>query len=223
MKRFLFQGDSITDGDRNRNLEDVSSYEIGHSYATITAGTLGLKHPGELEFFNRAISGNRIVDLYARIKKDIINLKPDYLSILIGVNDVWHELEHQNGVSAEKFEKVYSLLIEEIKEELPETKIYILEPYTLPDFPRISSATSGFFFWGIMELPVEQESSISTNENSLVFQSMSSSQKRLRCIMHIERAEESSITKSLSDTPSNELRVIASNPSSSATICLSSG
>ena len=132
MKRFLFQGDSITDGDRNRNLEDVSSYEIGHSYATITAGTLGLKHPGELEFFNRAISGNRIVDLYARIKKDIINLKPDYLSILIGVNDVWHELEHQNGVSAEKFEKVYSLLIEEIKEELPETKIYILEPYLTP-------------------------------------------------------------------------------------------
>ena len=129
MKRFLFQGDSITDASRDRKIEDISSYSIGHGYATVTAAMLGAKHQGKLEFFNRGISGNRIVDVYARIKYDIINLKPDYLSILIGVNDVWHELEHQNGISAEKFEKLYSMLIEEIKEELPDIKIYILEPF----------------------------------------------------------------------------------------------
>ena len=129
MKKFLFQGDSITDAGRDRKIEDISSYSIGHGYATVTAAILGAKHQGKLEFFNRGISGNRIVDVYTRIKNDIINLKPDYLSILIGVNDVWHELDWQNGISAEKFEKLYSMLIEEIKEELPDIKIYILEPF----------------------------------------------------------------------------------------------
>ena len=129
MKRFLFQGDSITDAQRNKKIEDISGYEIGNGYATIVAGTMGAKYPGKFEFFNRGISGNRVVDLYARIKYDIINLKPDYLSVLIGVNDVWHELDWHNGISAEKFEMLYSMLIEEIKAELPNIKIYILEPF----------------------------------------------------------------------------------------------
>jgi len=129
MKRFLFQGDSITDAQRNKKIEDIHSYEIGNGYATVVAASLGAKYQGEFEFINRGISGNRIVDLYARIKYDIINLKPDYLTILIGVNDVWHEIAHQNGVSAEKFEKIYSMLIEEIKEVLPDVKIFILEPF----------------------------------------------------------------------------------------------
>ena len=82
-------------------------------------------------FYNRGISGNRVTDLYVRLKSDIINLKPDYMSILIGVNDVWHEFEEQNGVDEDKFLKVYSMLIEEVKEALPEIKIMILEPFTL--------------------------------------------------------------------------------------------
>lgn len=90
-----------------------------------------VSHPGEYDFQNRGIAGNRIVDLYGRIKSDIINLKPDYISILIGVNDVWHELDYNNGVDADKFEKIYSMLIEEIKEALPEVKIMILEPFCL--------------------------------------------------------------------------------------------
>ena len=82
--------------------------------------------------YNRGVSGNHVVDLYARIKTDIINLKPDYMSILIGVNDVWHTFDGQeNGVEAEKYFRIYSALIEEIKEALPEIKIMILEPFTL--------------------------------------------------------------------------------------------
>ena len=125
MKTYLFQGDSITDASRVRDW-DMS---LGSGYATTIASIIGTKYSGKLNFINRGISGNRIVDLYARIKSDIINLKPDYLSILIGINDVWHELSYQNGVKAEKFEKVYSMLIEEIFEELPNIKIYILEPF----------------------------------------------------------------------------------------------
>ena len=63
---------------------------------------------------NRGVGGKRIVDLYARVKADIINLEPDYLSILICVNDVWHELEAHNGVDVDKYQKIYCILIEEL-------------------------------------------------------------------------------------------------------------
>ena len=72
-----------------------------------------------------------MVDVYARIKADIINLAPDVMSILIGVNDVWHEFSRKNGVDAEKYYKIYDMLIEEVKAALPEIKIMILEPFVL--------------------------------------------------------------------------------------------
>lgn len=127
MKTILFQGDSITDAGRSR--EDNTNLGLG--YPTLVKGELGFENPGEYQFLNRGISGNRVVDLYARIKADIINLKPDVMSILIGVNDVWHEFGNQNGVDAEKYYKIYSMLIEEIKEALPDIKIMILEPFVL--------------------------------------------------------------------------------------------
>ena len=130
MKRILFQGDSITDSARFKESESSENYK-GHGYASLVTAELGFDYPGEYEFFNRGISGNRIVDLYSRIKEDILNLKPDVLSILIGVNDVWHEFEFQKGTSTEKFEKIYDLIIEEVKENLPDTRIIILEPFVL--------------------------------------------------------------------------------------------
>jgi len=125
MKRILFQGDSITDCCRSR---ENDSYK-GCGYPLRVMGELNYDYPGEYEFINRGIGGNRVTDLYARIKADIINLKPDYLSILIGVNDVWHEIGAKNGVSAEKFEKIYDMLLTEVIEALPNTKIMIIEPY----------------------------------------------------------------------------------------------
>lgn len=127
-KLILFQGDSITDCGRDKN----AFVSTGHGYVRLIKAALGFEQPGKYSYLNRGISGNRVVDLYARIKRDIINLKPDYLSILIGVNDVWHEYVEHNGVSAEKYEKIYDMLIQEIKEELPELKIMLLEPFALP-------------------------------------------------------------------------------------------
>ena len=127
--KILFQGDSITDADRAR--EPEKSYKLGNGYARLVEAALGFECPGQYEFFNRGVGGNRVVDLYARIKKDLINLAPDYLSILIGVNDVWHEVGSQNGVDADKYYKIYSMLIEEVKEALPNVKIMILEPFVL--------------------------------------------------------------------------------------------
>ena len=134
MKRILFQGDSITDCGRSREVLT----DVGNGYPYLVRAHYGLEKPGQFEIVNRGISGNRSVDVYARIKQDIINLKPDYMSILMGVNDVWHELAIQNGVDTPKFEKIYTMLIEEVLEALPDIKLMILEPYALP-----GSATEG--------------------------------------------------------------------------------
>ena len=127
MKTILFQGDSITDAGRNRDL----NFDLGKGYPNLVSAYLGFENPGKYKFINRGISGNRIVDLYARMKIDLINLKPDIMSILIGVNDVWHEVAHENGVAPDKFKKIYSMLIEEVKEALPDIKIMLLEPFFL--------------------------------------------------------------------------------------------
>lgn len=127
-KTILFQGDSITDAGRNREKEHYA----GNGYPTLIKARLGFDEPDKYVFLNRGIGGNRIVDLYARMKVDLINLKPDVLSVLIGINDVWHEVGHANGVSAPKFEMVYDLLISEVKETFPDIRILILEPFVLP-------------------------------------------------------------------------------------------
>ena len=128
MQTILFQGDSITDCGRNRNLFD----SMGAGYATMVAGALGEKEPYQYTFLNRGISGNRSIDVFARIKCDTINLKPDYLSILMGVNDAWHDYTNQNGIDAVTFEKLYCMMIEQLQWELPNTKLMILEPFVLP-------------------------------------------------------------------------------------------
>ncbi len=134
-KVILFQGDSITDCGRSREYDD----NLGVGYPLMVSAKLGAEHPYYYDFYNRGISGNRVVDLYARIKIDMINLTPDYMSILIGINDVWHEHARQNGVSAEKFEMVYGLMIEELLQALPNLKIMILEPFVLPGSATIDT------------------------------------------------------------------------------------
>ena len=127
MKTILFQGDSITDAGRDRD----DFYDLGKGYPVLVAGRMGLDAPGQFCFLNRGVSGDRIVDVYARMKRDILNLKPDVLTLLVGVNDVWHEFDLHNGVSAEKFRRVYHMLLIEIRETLPDTRILLLEPYVI--------------------------------------------------------------------------------------------
>lgn len=127
IKKILFQGDSITDCRRNR--EDF--YGMGNGYANLVKTSVGVDCPNEYEFINRGVSGDRIVDVYARIKCDFINLEPDYASVYIGVNDTWHEIGERNGVNTEKFEKIYTMLIDEVKAACPNTKIIIIAPFVL--------------------------------------------------------------------------------------------
>ncbi len=126
--RILFQGDSITDAGRTK----TSIAEAGIGYVNLIQSQLCFEKPQEFEILNRGISGNRIIDVYARIQNQIIELKPDILSVLVGVNDVLSWLsEIPNGIGKEKFYKIYSMLIEEVKSALPDIKIILMEPFVL--------------------------------------------------------------------------------------------
>ncbi len=125
MKRILFQGDSITEAGRSK--EDERNKGCG--FATLVSAKLGFERPGEFEFINRGIGGNRVIDLLSRVETQITELKPDYISILIGINDVWHDADH--NIPTRRYELYYDMLIEEIKNALPDVKIMILEPFVL--------------------------------------------------------------------------------------------
>ncbi len=130
--KILFFGDSITDAGRNKEKNAQSSNSAyGCGYVMQVAGRLFEKSPVDYDIVNRGISGHRIVDLYARVKKDVWNEAPDLLSILIGINDIWHEVEVQNGVDLERFERIYRMLIEDTQKRLPNTKILLCQPFVL--------------------------------------------------------------------------------------------
>ena len=98
-KVILFQGDSVTDCGRSR--ENVFNGGLGSGYPTLIGARILADHLGEgYQIYNRGISGNRVVDLYARWKCDAIVLRPDIISILIGVNDTWHEYSHHRRCTA---------------------------------------------------------------------------------------------------------------------------
>ena len=128
MTRILFQGDSITDCGRTKNNDENFK---GSGYPHLVMGHLNFENPGQYEFYNRGIGGNKIVDIYARMKRDLICLKPDVMSILVGVNDIWHEVQFGDGVDEEKFEKIYDMLLTEVKEALPDIKIIIMGAFVL--------------------------------------------------------------------------------------------
>ena len=125
MKTILFQGDSITDCGRDKN--DPAS--LGNGYAMLAARALEEKYPGQFRFVNRGVSGNKVTQLYDRRQADIFDVKPDVMSILIGINDVWHGLTQHTGVDINTFMQVYDELLSQIRKELPHTKIMLMEPF----------------------------------------------------------------------------------------------
>jgi lysophospholipase L1-like esterase len=123
--RILFQGDSITDGNRGRNVDP--NHILGHGYVFIIAARHGAAFPGaKLDFMNRGVSGNTVLDLEKRWQKETLELKPDVLSILIGVND------NGKGVPLDQYELVYDKLITEAKTANPKLKLVLGEPFVKP-------------------------------------------------------------------------------------------
>lgn len=147
MKTILFQGDSITDCGRYRKATDSKQETLalfrdgklfkkitalGDGYPAMVAAELESKYPGKYKYINRGVGGDRITDVYSRIVQDIINLKPDYMSLLVGVNDVWRAFDSGYGTGTARFEKIYDILLDELFTEFPDLKIIIMGPYVLP-------------------------------------------------------------------------------------------
>lgn len=135
--RIVFQGDSITDCKRDRSQEAVDT-GLGHGYVFMLAARLLAEIPEhKIDILNRGCGGNRILDLYARWKKDTLNLKPDILAITIGVNDCIQELLcdngvcRKNGVSDQQFEDTYRTILKWTFNELENVKIILGEPCLL--------------------------------------------------------------------------------------------
>lgn len=125
--KILFQGDSITDC--NRDYSD--SHELGQGYAKMSAELIRARHSDmDFEFINLGINGHRVETLFDRWSRDCINLQPDIVSILIGVNDTWHCAESRDWMPNDKFEFYYRALLERIKKETS-AKIIMIEQFLL--------------------------------------------------------------------------------------------
>lgn len=126
--KILFQGDSITDAGRNR--EDY--HNLGYGYPFYAAENIKKDFPDtEFEFIDLGISGNQTKDLLVRLESDFIDIQPDIISILIGINDVWHHAEDRSWIPDEVFESNYRKILTAIKEKT-NAKIMIIEPFLIP-------------------------------------------------------------------------------------------
>ena len=126
--RVLFQGDSVTDAGRDRTRPD----HLGSGYPLFVAGQFTLAHPtAKVSFLNRGVSGDRLCDLLARWTADTIELRPDVVSILIGINDVWNRYRGREATPHDVFERDLRTLLTRTREETC-AQIVLLEPFVLP-------------------------------------------------------------------------------------------
>lgn len=124
----LFQGDSVTDFGRGYGDDN----NLGTGYAYITSALFNSLNPElNVKFINRGVSGNRVSDMKERWQKDCIDLKPNVVSILIGINDCWRRFDSNNPMSAEEFKQNYHHILTEVKTKL-NCKVIICEPFLLP-------------------------------------------------------------------------------------------
>jgi lysophospholipase L1-like esterase len=133
MPVILFQGDSITDAGRDRrNTDPNSAPALGGGYPLIAASHVLRAHPdGAFRVFNRGVSGDKVPALQARWDADTISLKPDIVSILVGVNDFWHRLLNGYTGTVADFETQYDGLLRTTREALPNARFVVLEPFVL--------------------------------------------------------------------------------------------
>ncbi len=125
--KILFQGDSITDAGRDKR----NYHHLGNGYPKFAAELISAAHPElDIEFINFGISGNRTSQLFDRLYSDAIAFQPDIISILIGINDIWHRHGHNILTTDAQIALNYRCILERIKKET-NAKILILSPYVL--------------------------------------------------------------------------------------------
>ncbi len=129
----LFQGDSITEACRDKSvLGPNDGFGLGGGYAFLAASIL-LSHLPErwLRIYNRGVSGDKVTTMAERWEEDTIALKPDFITILVGVNDYWHIAKHGYEGSPELYGRVYKDLVARTQAILPKARLIIGEPFAL--------------------------------------------------------------------------------------------
>lgn len=132
----LFQGDSITDMRRSKGVN--VNYSLGNGYVYIIAGVLGMKCADkEYRVMNRGIAQDKVEDMQKRWQEDVLDIRPDVISILAGINNIGSMLNNLTQESLQGFEKIYSGLIEETRKAFPDSLIVVCEPFSLPVGTRV--------------------------------------------------------------------------------------
>lgn len=114
----VFQGDSITDCDRNQ----IPPYGNGYVSRIVQ------EFP-ELNVINRGISGNRVIDLKERWQRDTLDHNPDILCLMIGVNEVWHHLSYGKPYTDEQYYTDLNLILDQAKAKNPNLKVIMMAPF----------------------------------------------------------------------------------------------
>ncbi len=129
----LFQGDSVTDCHRDRDISD----SMGEGYPAIFKNIYNKLFPdNKVKFVNRGVSGDRVRNLLERYDADFKAINPDFVSIMIGINDTWRAFDDKDFCSPERFEQEYDLLLSKIKADFPNAKILIIEQFALINHPE---------------------------------------------------------------------------------------
>ena len=162
-KTVMFFGDSITDA--NRLKEDQMEWNKAHRLGTGYVGFIAAKHlyenPGcATKFINKGIAGNRAKDLYCRLHDHVIIEKPDVISIMIGINEVWCKQNATGEVEPERFSFTYKAILDEIKEKLGDIPIVIMESFCLPN----ERLAGGYDTWAMLLKPLQEMSKTVANE-----------------------------------------------------------
>jgi acyl-CoA thioesterase I len=124
----LFQGDSITDAERVRKNDAA----LGSGYALMAAAWFSAMHPEKnVRFLNRGVSGNRARDLEARWQTDCIDLRPSWVSIMIGINDTWRRFDRNDPTPTADFERAYRAILQSVRERL-KARLILIDPFVLP-------------------------------------------------------------------------------------------
>lgn len=161
--KILFQGDSVTDCGRDREIKKPNQ-GLGSGYVNLIASRLLCDNP-TWEITNRGIAGNRIGDMYSRWIEDTLNIDFDILSVMNGINDVGFSLRMNMGASCEEYEFMYEHMLSQVKEKKPDCKMVILEPFIVKfDFRTVSAeGGSGDIFekWDIWEKNMRERGAVS--------------------------------------------------------------
>jgi lysophospholipase L1-like esterase len=137
----LFQGDSITDARRKRDDKEFNSpAALGTGYAFMAASELLLLNPDKnLKIYNKGISGNKVYQLAERWDADCLDLQPDVLSILIGVNDFWHTLTNNYTGTVQTYEADLRKLLDRTRQKLPDVKLVMGEPFAVTGIKAVDA------------------------------------------------------------------------------------